>query len=433
MEKWTSVELREEFLSFFKEKGHKIIPSSSLTNSGDPSVLLTTAGMQQLKPYYLDAARADTDFGVRRVASSQKCFRTTDIDEVGDQTHLTFFEMLGNFAFGDYLEQSEKQGSYFKKEAIEFAFELLTARYNLPVLNMHVTVFKGDAEVPRDEESVKIWETLGFSEKKRNLIFAGREDNFWGPTGEKGPCGPTTEIYLNGVEIWNIVFNEFYCNKDKTFTLLSFKGIDTGMGLERLARVANNAPTVFETDLFAPLIEIIKKQSAQDNLPEETRIKAERVVADHIRGATFLIAEGLTPSNVKAGYVLRRVLRRAIRFGHTLRLPHECFGNIIKTTGRIYKDIYPELFKNSKQIIQVFEKEYQLFGKTLKKGMNVFEKEVLGATNVFSGEKAFFLYATYGFPIELIQEMLKERNLQLHIKEFEKALEAHRELSKEKK
>lgn len=418
----TSVELREEFLSFFKDKGHKIISSSSLTHSGDPSVLLTTAGMQQLKPYYLDAKKADTDFGVRRAASSQKCFRTTDIDEVGDQTHLTFFEMLGNFAFGDY----------FKKEAIHFAHELLTVRYSLPVLNMHVTVFNGDTEVPRDEESVKIWETLGFSEKKGNLIFAGREDNFWGPTGEEGPCGPTTEIYLNGVEIWNIVFNEFYCNKDKSFTQLSSKGIDTGMGLERLVRVANNAPTVFETDLFIPLIDIIKKQSASENIPEDTRIKAERVVADHIRGAVFLMAEGLTPSNVKAGYVLRRVLRRAIRFGHTLHLPHECFGNIIKTTGRIYKDIYPELFKNSKQVIQTFEKEYQLFGKTLKKGMNVFEKEVLGATKVFSGEKAFFLYATYGFPLELIEEMLKERNLELDRKEFEKALDAHRELSKEK-
>lgn len=421
MEKWTSEKLREEFLSFFKDRGHKIIPSSSLTNSGDPSVLLTTAGMQQLKPYYLDAVKADTDFGVRRAASSQKCFRTTDIDEVGDETHLTFFEMLGNFAFGDY----------FKKEAIEFAHELLTVKYKLPISKMHVTVFKGDTEMPRDEESVKIWEAIGFSEKKGNLIFAGREDNFWGPTGEEGPCGPTTEIYVNGVEIWNIVFNEFYCNKDKTFTPLSSKGIDTGMGLERLARVTQNVATIFEMDLFSPLIEIIQKQSAQDNLPPAVKIKAQRIVADHIRGATFLMAERLTPSNIKAGYILRRVLRRAIRFGHTLRLPYECFGNLIKITGSTYKDTYPELFKHSKQIIQIFEKEYQVFGKTLKKGMNEFEKEVLKTTTkIFPAKKAFFLYATYGFPIELIQEMLKERNLRLNEKDFEKELQTHRELSK---
>lgn len=421
MELWTSTKLREEFLTFFKEQGHKIIPSSSLTNSGDPSVLLTTAGMQQFKPYYLNPIEADSKLGSRRAASSQKCFRTTDIDEVGDETHHTFFEMLGNFAFGDY----------FKKEAIFFAHELLTKRYTLNPKRLTVTVFGGDQNVPRDEESANIWKELGFSEEKGNLRFAGREDNFWGPTGEEGPCGPTTEIYVDDVEIWNIVFNEFYCNKDKSLTELANKGIDTGMGLERLAVTMQGVKNNYETDLFLPLLKVLGKYDARENIPLAVKERARRIIADHMRGSAFLIAEGLEPLNVKAGYILRRILRRAIRFVHTLGLPHEIFAHLIKTVGIIYKDAYPEILANQKQIMQIFEKEYSLFGKTLKKGMTIFERMISkNQKNLFSGSDAFFLYATYGFPQELIQEILKERGLALKKEEFIQALNKHRELSK---
>ncbi len=411
---------------FFTKKGHSVFPSSSLTNSGDPSVLLTTAGMQQFKPFYLDVWRADKEIGSRKAASSQKCFRTTDIDEVGDQTHNTFFEMLGNFSFGDY----------FKKEAITFAFELLTKVYTLDAKRFVVTVFTGDKSVPRDEESLKVWEKLGFSEKKRNLRFAGREDNFWGPTGDEGPCGPTTEIYVDGVEIWNIVFNEYYGKRSEDGELalekLKHHGVDTGMGLERLARVMQQTPSIFESDLFAPLMYIIEKKSSKD-VPEEVKVKATRIVADHMRGGTFLMAEGLEPSNVKAGYVLRRVLRRAIRFAHTLHLPYETFGMLVETTGKMYQDVYPELLNEKGKVLQIFEKEYQSFGKTLKKGITIFEKTVSkNQKKSFPGREAFFLYATYGFPLELIEEMLKERGLTLEQASFFLALNEHKELSKQK-
>ncbi|MBI3273922.1 MAG: hypothetical protein HYZ69_02150 [Candidatus Colwellbacteria bacterium] len=426
MELWTSNQLREEFLVFFKRKGHKIFPSSSLTNSGDPSVLLTTAGMQQFKPFYLDPSKADKEMGGRNAASSQKCFRTTDIDEVGDETHNTFFEMLGNFSFG----------GYFKKEAIELAFELLHTRYKIQDTRYKITVFGGDKKIPRDEESVKIWAKLGFSEKKGNLQFAGREDNFWGPTGAKGPCGPTTEIYVDGVEIWNIVFNEYYCEKSEDggekLEKLKAPGVDTGMGLERLTRVIQGAPSIFEIDLFAPLIkEVVTYRQAQ-NQPQGLVMKASRIIADHMRGATFLMAEGLEPSNVKAGYVLRRILRRAIRFAHTIKLPYEHIRSLIPLTGALYQEIYPELIQNQKNIFQIFEKEYHSFGKTIKNGMNVFEKTISKIRkSVFPGEQAFFLYATYGFPLELIEEMLKERNINLDKEGFSKALQIHRETSKQ--
>jgi alanyl-tRNA synthetase len=430
MEKlWTSARLREEFLMYFENKGHKRFASSSLTNSGDPSVLLTTAGMQQFKPYYLDAKKADEELKSRRMTTSQKCFRTTDIDEVGDETHNTFFEMLGNFAFGDY----------FKKDAIAFAYELLTRRYQLKPKDLQVTIFEGDEQVPEDKESKAIWKDLGVPEG--NIKGSGREDNFWGPTGDKGPCGPTTEVYVNGVEIWNIVFNEFYFdgtrdellsgNSEKKLEKLSQQGVDTGMGLERLAITMQNVSSLFETDLFVPLFKVLSKYTPEKSLPDEVVTKARRIVADHMRGGTFLMAEGLNPSNLKAGYVLRRILRRAIRFGHTISLPYDVYAKIVDTTGRIYKDVYPELRDNRQQILQIFEKEYTVFGKTLKKGITIFEKSISKIGNKpFSGKEAFFLYSTYGFPKELIEEMLKERGLALEQKGFDEALQAHREASK---
>lgn len=419
-------------MDFFTSNNHSIFPSSSLTNSGDPSVILTTAGMQQFKPYYLDSKKARQEIKGIGVASAQKCFRTTDIDEVGDATHNTFFEMLGNFSFG----------GYFKEEAIAFAYEFITKRVGLPI--SYVTIFEGSPGVPRDEVSEQIWRRLGVSDIRQE----GMEDVFWGPTGENGPCGPTTEIYCKNsagqdVEIWNIVFNEFFCHGSREqllttpdsvkLTPLETKGIDTGMGMERLLMIAQKKASIFETDVFEPLTHLISSHTKRSDLSPGVVLKAGRVIADHLRGATFLMAEGLEPSNVKAGYILRRILRRSIRFAHTLSLAHEIFGHLIKKTGQIYQDAYPELLANQKQILQTFEKEYAMFGTTLKKGITVFEKLITTSRDsVFPGSQAFFLFATYGFPKELIEEMLTERGLTLEPIGFDQALQAHRQASKQK-
>lgn len=429
MSLWISGKLREDFLMFFKKKGHIIVPSSSLTNSGDTSVLLTTAGMQQFKPFYLDPAKADEELKGRRAASSQKCFRTTDIDEVGDRTHHTFFEMLGNFAFGDY----------FKKEAIAFAFELLTKVYKFKPGDLQVTVFAGDEKVPEDSQSRAIWESLGIPGS--HIRACGREDNFWGPTGDQGPCGPTSEIYVNGVEIWNLVFNEFFYpgsrdellagTKGKSLQPLAFKGVDTGMGLERLANVLQGVNSNYETDVFVPLVEVVRRNTQRTDLPEELAIRSTRIIVDHMRGGTFLMAEGLAPSNVKAGYILRRILRRAIRYAHTLNLPYDAFEKLVVATGHVYGDAYPELLKNKAQIMEIFSREYNVFGKAVKKGMTAFERSLSTLqSSVFPGQQAFLLFSSYGFPLELIEEMLKERGLALDSEGFTNALDAHREISK---
>ncbi|MCX6813722.1 MAG: alanine--tRNA ligase-related protein, partial [Candidatus Azambacteria bacterium] len=273
----TSREIREKFLEFFEKRGHKIVPSSSLLPN-DPSVLLTTAGMQQFKPYYTGEKDPIKDFGSRRTASIQKSFRTSDIDSIGDESHLTFFEMLGNFSFGDY----------FKEDAIKWAWEFITKEMKISSERCHVSVFKGDNEIPEDKESIAIWKSLGLSDDK--IKKCGRQDNFWGPTGNEGPCGPTSEIYIDNIEVWNLVFNEYYCHINKTLEPLKQNGVDTGMGLERLAMAIQDAPTVFETDLFQSIIQLIPHL----DIPNETR--TIRIIADHIRGAAFLIADGILPS-----------------------------------------------------------------------------------------------------------------------------------------
>src|SRR3990167_209395 len=287
-----SREIRQKFLEFMKEKGHAVVPSSSLVPS-DPSVLLTTAGMQQFKSYYTGEADAEKDFGSKNAATVQKSFRTSDIDEVGDETHLTFFEMLGNFSFG----------GYFKKEAIELSHEFITKELELEI--DYVSVFKGEGEIPLDEESEYIWKSLGVTDIRR----FDREDNFWGPTGNEGPCGPTTEIYIRGIEVWNLVFNEYYSHPDGKLTKLDTPGVDTGMGLERLMAVIHNETDVFKTDLFLPIVK--KFEEVASNLDEKTK----RVFADHLRASAFLIADGIRPSNKEAGYILRRLLRRVIAYG----------------------------------------------------------------------------------------------------------------------
>jgi len=383
----TSGEIRSRFLKFFEERGHKIIPSSSLVPENDPSVLFTTAGMQQFKSYYTHPEDADKDFGSRNVATVQKCIRTVDIDEVGDDTHLTFFEMLGNFSFG----------GYGRRKAITYAYEFITKELGL--LISYVTVYKGEGVVPKDEESKKIWQELD-----KNLeVREDGSDVFWGPTGDSGPCGPTTEVYCknaNGedVEIWNIVFNEYFCNGSRAeldegkaeLKKLPVLGIDTGMGLERLVATVQGKRNVYETDLF-----------------ENENTREERIVADHVKAALFIISDGAVPSNIGRGYVVRRLIRRAVRFSQ------EPIKSKIEKIKNTYSNTYTLDDKGE------IEREEQKFRETLNKGMKEFEK----------GTDPFILFTTYGFPIELTQELAKEKGIKIDMDDFNKKMAEHQKIS----
>ncbi|MEK7194432.1 MAG: alanine--tRNA ligase [Patescibacteria group bacterium] len=365
-----SATIRQKFLDFFEEKGHTVVPSSSLVTD-DPSVLFTTAGMQQFKPYYLGKP---SPYG-QNVVSVQKCVRTSDIDEVGDESHLTFFEMLGNFSFG----------GYWKEEAIEYAHEFITKEMGLKI--DYVTVFEGEEGVPEDTESEKIWKSID-----SNIVIKkfGRKDNFWGPTGEEGPCGPTTEIYVNGLEIWNIVFNEFYQNKDRTLKPLEMKGIDTGMGLERLAMVVQKVPTVFDTDLFVPIVGIAKS----------------RVVADHIRTSVFMVSDGVTPSNTERGYVLRRLIRRAC-------MQIKSVTDVIDVVRSIYG-------LSDEKITRVITEEAEKFSETLAQGLKEYEK----------GRDPFVLVTSFGLPFDEVKKLAEQKGIQLDKKDFDKKFKKHQELSR---
>lgn len=386
----TSNEIRQRFLDFFAKPengGHKILPSSSLVPEGDISVLFTTAGMQQFKPYYLAPDNAIKDFGTKNVATVQKCVRTGDIEEVGDATHLSFFEMLGNFSFG----------GYGRREAITYAYDFITKEMNLEI--SYVTYYKGQGVVPADTESKNIWTEL-------NSSLDIREDGadvFWGPTGLSGPCGPTTEIYCknaNGVdvEIWNIVFNEYFCdgsreqldNGQANLKKLDTLGIDTGMGLERLVTIVQGKETVYDTDLFT-----------------DEKTKDERIVADHIRSAVFMISDGALPANTGAGYVLRRLIRRAVRFS---KQPLDVkIKWVINHYGHFYKlDDMGEI-----------KKEEERFRKTLESGLKEFEK----------GTDPFILATTYGFPIELTDELAQEKEIIIDRADFDTKMADHQKLS----
>ncbi|MDP2789295.1 MAG: alanine--tRNA ligase-related protein [bacterium] len=382
--------IRERFLKFFEQKshgGHKIIPSASLIPENDPSVLFTTAGMQQFKGYYSAPENAIRDFGTKNVVTVQKCVRTSDIEEVGDATHLSFIEMLGNFSFG----------GYGRKEAIEYAHEFITQELGFPI--SYVTIYKGEGVVPKDEESKQIWKEID-----SNLeIREDGADVFWGPTGDEGPCGPTTEIYCkngagNHVEIWNIVFNEYFCDGSREkldkgeakLSKLSTLGIDTGMGLERLVATVQKKKNIYETDLF-------------NN--EQTR--EEKIVADHVKTSLFLIRDGVVPANTGRGYILRRLIRRAVRFSKA------SLETYIKKTIEIYKGVYD---LNDKSEIT---KEENKFRETLKHGLKEFEK----------GIDPFILFTTYGFPIELTLELAKEKGEKIDLEDFNKKMAEHQKLS----
>lgn len=401
-----SQKLREEFLRFFEKKEHKIAPSSSLLPT-DPSVLFTTAGMQQFKQYFLGEK---SSYG-QNVASVQKCFRTSDIDEVGDESHLTFFEMLGNFSFG----------GYGKEEAIKLAKEFLDS---VDITIDYVTVFNGDRDVPRDDESAKVWDALGFSPEKGNLKFCGREDNFWGPTGNEGPCGPTTEIYSRGVEIWNLVFNEYYCDKEKKLTLLKQKGVDTGMGLERLTMISQDKSSVFETDLFSSLL---------SEIPGEND-KAKRVIADHIKGAVFLSAEGVLPSNLARGYILRRILRKAMATGKMMHLDDGFLPSLVKKVIALYQDIYPDLTSKRIAIVDVIEQEYKRFDEALARGIKEPERVAIalqkGGAHVVGADETLRIEQSFGVPLDLQKEFFAARGIKVQEEEHKLGRERHKEISR---
>lgn len=381
-------------MKFFEAHGHAVVPSSSLIPD-DPSVLLTTAGMQQFKPYYTVKADPLKDFGSKNTASIQKSFRTSDIEEVGDERHLTFFEMMGNFSFG----------GYFKEEAIKLAHEFITREMHIPI--SYVTVFQGSDTVPKDEESRKIWNSLGIMDVREE----GIEDVFWGPTGSSGPCGPTTEIYCkNGrgqdIEIWNIVFNEFMCSSSREdllagkadLTPLPQKGIDTGMGLERLAMVAQQTSTIFETDLFAPIMLAIVP------LGSDIPVEKIRQVADHLRASVFLIGDGIEPSNTGRGYILRRLIRRAMVTDYkfmSARLNREFYRKPVMAAIDLYgqEDKYPVLRQKEQEILNMIGEETNKFSATLERGIRELEK-----MEHISGTEAFNLYQSFGLPPEVTYE-----------------------------
>jgi len=421
----TGAEIRRKFLDFFVSKGHTLVPSSSLIPD-DPSVLLTTAGMQQFKPYYteLDPTKTvhpslGTPIG-KNACSSQKSFRTSDIDEVGDDTHNTFFEMLGNFSFG----------GYFKNEAIAYAHEFITKSLGLKI--SYVTVFKGSDLVPKDEESKTIWNKLGVKDVREE----GMEDVFWGPTGASGPCGPTTEIYCKNakgsdVEIWNIVFNEYRCPGSREELLsgkvklekLKTPGVDTGMGLERLVATVQGKKNIFETDLFtAPFGDLLTHEN----------VKSARIVADHSRAATFLLADGVTPSNKDRGYILRRIIRRLIVHGGRIGLDrfaikNACISPVIKE----YKDAYPELEKNRTQIIDEFETESAKFAKTFEKGLQEFKKRFPATDKKLTiGAETFDLYQSFGLTPDVIKDIATEAGYSFDAVAFDAEFKKHQEKSK---
>lgn len=401
----TSEEVRKSFLEFFQSKDHAVVPSSSLIPD-DPSVLLTTAGMQQFKKFFTGELAAIEHFKTLNTTSAQKCFRTSDIDEVGDRTHLTFFEMLGNFSFG----------GYFKKEAIKYAYEYVTQVLGISPERITVTVFAGDKDVPYDEESFNIWhKEIGLPAER--IEKKGRSDNFWGPTGNEGPCGPTTEIYADGVEIWNLVFNQYYQNRDKTLKPLEVAGVDTGMGLERLVATIQGVEDVFQTDLFVPIIKIINE------IAPHLKDKEVRIFADHLRSSIFLIADGVRPSNKEAGYILRRLLRRVLAYQTIYDVHGDLMASVWQVVKEKYGKIYPEV--SEPRILEVMEAEKDKFETAIATGIKELEKhKEIGA------KEAFYIYETFGLPFELVKELKPEATKNLLKSDFDREFEKHKEISR---
>jgi alanyl-tRNA synthetase len=424
-----SDELRSLFLKFFEEKGHKVIPSSSLVPKNDPTLLLTSAGMVQVKPYFLGEAVPPAP----RLTSCQKCFRTSDIEEVGDATHLTFFEMLGNFSVGDY----------FKKEAIAWAWEFITGRMKIDPARLWATVYLDD------DEAFRYWRETGVPESK--IIRCGEEDNFWGPAGSSGPCGPCSEIHYDfGVEkgcgkadckpncecgrfteLWNLVFTQYNQDEAGNRTPLPRPNIDTGMGLERLLTIMEGKASIYDTDVFAPQLEHVSKITGKIYGANADDANARRVIAEHGRAITFLIADGVLPDNEGRGYVLRRLLRRAALYGRRLRLDKPFLSGLAETTVRQMGGIYPELKQRREFIKKVIRQEETRFTETLRTGLEIIDtvlsRKTTKKTKQLSGEDAFRLYDTYGFPIELTKEIVAKSGFTVDMDGFEREMDKQRE------
>ncbi|HEX6229643.1 MAG TPA: alanine--tRNA ligase [Solirubrobacterales bacterium] len=428
-------EIRQTYLDFFAQRGHEIVPSASLVPSvHDPSVLLTTAGMQPFKPYFQGREEPPS----RRLADVQKCFRTTDIEEVGNTArHLTFFEMLGNWSFGDY----------FKRESIAWGWELSTEGFGMDPERIWATVFGGDEELGLgpDEEAIAIWRAQGLAEER--IVLLGRADNFW-QAGPTGPCGPCSELYLDRgedfgapgerpgddtdrfLEFWNHVFMTYDLADDGTLTELPMRNIDTGMGLDRMAAILQDVPSVFETDLLRPLIDLAEEMSGRSYSDGGATTRAMRIVADHTRGAAFLIADGVVPSNEDRGYILRRIMRRAIQQGRTLGFEAPWLGRFAERTIEMMSDAYPELASEREVIARWVGDEEESFGRTLERGTELLEQLIAAAkeagTSWIDANDAFKLHDTYGFPYDLTKELLAEQGLSVDDSGFEELMEEQR-------
>ena len=429
-------ELRAKYIEFFKENGHAEIKSAPLIPDNDPTVLFTTAGMHPLVPYLLGEKHP---LGTR-LTDYQKCIRTGDIEEVGDPVHLTFFEMLGNWSLGDY----------FKVESIGYSFDFLTNErwLNIPLDRLAFTVFAGDEDAPFDEEAFNEWRKHGVSEKR--IAKLPKKDNWWGPAGETGPCGPDTEIfYWTGpqptpevfdpsdkrwVEIWNNVFMQYFKNAEGKFEPLKQQNVDTGMGVERVTAILQGKASCYDTEIFAPLFAKLDELRGIETPAERTR--SERIIVEHMRAATFIMGDGVTPGKVDQAYVLRRIIRRAIREAMKLELNKSFTVAMAQVVIDNYKDVYSELAVNEKIILEEFEREERQFASALDRGTREFEKLIARVPahierKVISGKNAFNLYETYGFPIELTVEMAAEKGFTVDMEGYQKAFEKHQELSRQ--
>ncbi len=418
-------ELKKKYIEFFKRKAHKEIPNTPLVPENDPTVLFTAAGMHPLVPFLLGQPHS---LG-KRLVNVQKCLRTDDIDEVGDASHLTFFEMLGNWSLGDY----------FKKEAIEWSFEFLTEELNIDKNKIYITVFAGDEDASRDEESAKVWASLGIS--KQRIYFLPKKDNWWGPAGATGPCGPDTEMFVDAgkepcgkdckpgcscgkyFEIWNDVFMQYNKTPEGKYVPLKQKNVDTGMGVERTAAMLQGKSNVFEIETFKPIVDAIKKIAKVQNE------KSVRIIADHVRASVFVLAEEIEPSNKDRGYVLRRLIRRSIRHGKLIGIEKEFLVELAKIVINTYKEDYLHLEKNKEFILTEISKEEARFMETLDRGLKKLE-EIVKQTNRIDSKSAFLLFQSFGFPIEITKEIAKELRSTVDEKGFEEEFKKHQEISR---
>jgi len=443
----TSKQLRRKYIEFFKRKGHVEIPSASLIPENDPSVLFTTAGMHPLVPFLMGEKHP----AGRRLVNSQKCVRTDDIDEVGDKCHHTFFEMLGQWSLGDPASpDGVGQDGYFKKEAIEMSYEFLTQELGLDPNRLAFSVFKGDEDAPRDEEAASVWKSLGVPESR--IAYLDKKENWWEPAGESGPCGPDTEMFYwadnqspapekfdpkdeRWVEIGNDVLMQYEKAGQGKYRPAKQKNIDNGTGLERLLSVMNNLDDDYQTDLFLPIINKIEELSSKkyDASKGAENVRSMRIIADHLRAATFIMGDdlGIAPSNVDQGYVVRKLIRRAVRHGRMIGIQENFTHKIGEVVINLMKDVYPELERNKKFVLDNLQMEEEKFTRTLQQGLRRFGKVIKKYSNkVIKGEDAFNLFQTYGFPLELTKELAKEKGLEVDEKGFEQEFKKHQELSR---